>query len=485
MKTLADILAGIEVLKITSGESLSVKAIQFDSRKVEEGDVFIAVKGTKVDGHAFIDKAIENGASVVIGETIPEEIKEGPTVVLVDNSSKALGIAASNYYGRPSTKLNLIGVSGTNGKTTTVILLHQLFSLLGYKSGYLSTIRHIIIDSEMEATHTTPDPLQINRILKDMLQKSCTHAFMEVSSHAIDQHRIAGLHFTGAVFTNITHDHLDYHKTFSAYLNAKKSFFDHLPAQSFALSNTDDKNGNYVLQNTSATKHSYALKSVANFKGRILENHFDGLLIKINGQELWTPLVGEFNAYNILAVYASAILLGEAADNVLKKISQLKPAQGRFEYVKSKNGKVGIIDYAHTPDALENVLKTISKLRKNQQLLITVVGTGGDRDTTKRSLIAKIAARYSDQVIFTADNPRSEDPEQIIADMKKGLKGNENSRVLTITNRREAIKTACMLAGSHDIILVAGKGHETYQEINGIKYPFDDKAILQEVFNNE
>ncbi|MCF8301832.1 MAG: UDP-N-acetylmuramoyl-L-alanyl-D-glutamate--2,6-diaminopimelate ligase [Bacteroidales bacterium] len=484
MKTLAGILQGIEVTRLTGDGNVAVGNIRFDSRQVEHGDVFVAVKGTQVDGHDYIEQALEKGAVCVIAEQIPA-IGRNVAFVKVKNSAKALGIAASNYFDRPSAKLKLVGVTGTNGKTTVVTLLHQLYRLMGNNSGFLSTIRNMIIDEEFEATHTTPDPVRINRILNDMVIAGCSHAFMEVSSHAVDQFRIEGLHFAGGIFTNITHDHLDYHKTFGAYLNAKKAFFDQLPAGAFALTNADDKNGNYILQNTKANKHGYSLKSMADFKGRIIENHFDGLLIKINGRELWTPLVGEFNAYNIMAVYGTALLMEEETGEVLEKISQLKPARGRFEYVKSTRGKVGIVDYAHTPDALENVLKTIYKLRRTDQLIITVIGAGGDRDKKKRPLMAKIAAKYSDQVLFTSDNPRSEDPEQIIADMKEGLSGNENIKVLSVTNRMEAIKTACMLAGNDDIILVAGKGHETYQEIKGVRHSFDDKAVLKEILHNE
>jgi len=459
---------------------VAVSTIEFDSRKCSKGCLFVAVKGTQTDGHKYIGKAIELGAEVVVCEVLPEERDEGITWLLVENSAKALGQIASHFYDDPSSDLKLIGVTGTNGKTTTVNLLFNLVRKLSYKAGLLSTIENKIEDEVIGSTHTTPDPVQINRLLANMVETGCDWCFMEVSSHAIHQDRIAGLQFSGGIFTNITHDHLDYHKTFDAYLAAKKKYFDELPASAFALSNIDDKNGRVMLQNTRAEKKFYGLKKPADFKGKIIENQFEGLQMNINGKEIWCKLVGEFNAYNILAAYGAAILAGEDETEVLAAISALDTVEGRFDYIVSANNIVGIVDYAHTPDALKNVLETIHAIRTRNENLITIVGAGGDRDSQKRGPMGKIAGRMSDRVIITSDNPRSEKPEAIIEQIKEGLDPRDAGKAVAITDRRDAIKTACLMAQPNDIILVAGKGHEKYQEIQGVKHPFDDKQILKE-----
>lgn len=477
---LNQLLADIAIVNVIGPTDINIKKVVFDSRKVTEGDLFVAVQGGIHDGHLFIDKAIEAGAKAVVYNTPIKNHLPEISYIQVTNSAEALGILSSNFFGNPSKKLRLVGITGTNGKTTTASLLHQLFSDLGYKCGLISTIVNKIGIQATPALFTTPDAIALNELLDEMVQNGCQYAFMEVSSHAIHQKRIEGLHFAGGVFTNITHDHLDYHKTFLNYLNAKKEFFDRLPAQAFALTNIDDRNGLVMVQNTKAKVYTFALNRLADFKGKILENSFGGLHLTLNDKEIFTRLIGSFNAYNLLAIYGAALLLEEPQDEVLIRVSNLTPAEGRFDYVTSKDGITAIIDYAHTPDALENVLKTIQDIKKEQARIITVVGCGGDRDREKRPKMAGIAVNKSHQVILTSDNPRSEDPESIIKDMEAGVSPNDEHKVLSIINRQQAIKTACTLAKSGDIILVAGKGHEKYQEINGVKFPFDDKMMVNE-----
>lgn len=479
MIRLSEILKGVKLAKAFGAEEREIHSVQFDSRKIEPNDAFVAIKGTKSDGHDFIEKAISLGAITIVCEILPEYTQPGITYVQVAHPGQALGIMASNLFGNPSNKLKLVGVTGTNGKTTIASLLYDVFQKLGYKAGLLSTIRNRIAGRTIEATHTTPDPIQLNSLLNQMVHSGCSYCFMEVSSHAVDQDRIAGLRFTGGIFTNLTHDHLDYHGTLENYLKAKKKFFDQLPSDAFALTNIDDKNGRIMLQNTGATKKTYGLKSDADFKCRILENQFEGLQLIIDGQELWCNLIGKFNAYNLLAVYSATILLGERKPEVLTALSTVNAVEGRFDFIRSDNNIVGIIDYAHSPDALNNVLSTIAAIRTKNETLITVVGAGGDRDKLKRPLMGRVACEKSDRVIFTSDNPRSENPEDIIKEMEQGIDPLHFKKVLSIINRKEAIKTACALAKPGDIILVAGKGHEKYQEIKGEKYPFDDKEILQ------
>ena len=473
-----DIIVNCNLLELVGDKDLDITKVSFDSRQVEPGTLFFAVRGTQTDGHAYIDKAVEQGASAIICEKMPSTMKEGVTYIRVDDSAYVLGIGASNFYGNPSRSLKLTGVTGTNGKTTIATLLYRLFTDAGYACGLLSTIENIIDHEVIPATHTTPDPVELNALLRKMVDRGCEYAFMEVSSHSIDQHRIAGLQFAGGIFTNLTHDHLDYHKTMANYRNAKKKFFDDLPAEAFALTNLDDKNGAVMLQNTKAKKLGYALKHDADFKGTVLESHFDGMLMKVNGTELYTRLVGGFNASNILAIYGAAISLGFDKEELLVEISKLQGANGRFDMVHSDTGIVGIVDYAHTPDALENVLKTINDVRKPGQTLITVAGCGGNRDATKRPEMAAVAVKLSDRVILTSDNPRNEDPEEIIRQMKEGIEPGDMGKVLSITDRREAIRTAVALAKKGDIILLAGKGHEDYQIIKGEKRHFDDKEEL-------
>ena len=485
MKTLTDILQNISTVEIKGRESIDIRSLALDSRKVAKGTLFFAIRGTQLDGHAFIEKAIRKGAVAIVCEKLPENLQNEITYIRVQKPAVSLGIAASNFYDNPSEKLELVGITGTNGKTTTATLLFNLFKALGFKTGLLSTILYKIDNRSVEATHTTPDAIRINELLNQMVEAGCAYAFMEVSSHAIDQDRISGLTFSGGVFTNLTHDHLDYHTTFKEYLTAKKKFFDQLPATAFALSNADDKNGRVVLQNTRASKHFYSLKTMAEFKGRIIENHFDGLQMNIDNRELFALLPGTFNAYNLLAVYGTAFLLGQDKEEILTGISQLRGAEGRFETLQSKTGITAFVDYAHTPDALENVLKTINSLRTFNEKLITVVGAGGDRDKTKRPKMAKIVSTLSDSIILTSDNPRTEDPEQIIEDMLTGIDPAKKNKTMLIVNRREAIKTAVNLANPGDLILVTGKGHEKYQEVMGVKYPFDDKKVLMKLFETE
>ena len=477
-----EILTNCNLLEIDGEKDRDIVGLAFDSRKVEEGTLFFAVKGTQVDGHDYIDKAIEKGASAIVCEKLPQKKVDTVTYIKVGNSAYVLGIAAANFFDNPSEKLKLVGVTGTNGKTTIATLLYRLFTDAGYCSGLLSTIENIISREVIPSTHTTPDPLELNASLQKMVEKGCEYAFMEVSSHSVAQDRIAGLHFAGGIFTNLTHDHLDYHKTMANYRNAKKKFFDNLPQTAFALTNLDDKNGAVMLQNCKAKKLSYALKHDADFKGIILESRFDGMLIKVNGTEMHTLLVGGFNASNLLAIYGAALSLGFNKDELLVEISKLHGANGRFDMVHSENGIIGIVDYAHTPDALDNVLKTINEVRCHKETLITVVGCGGNRDTTKRPEMAATAVKLSDRVILTSDNPRNEDPDEIIRQMKTGIAEEDKHKVLCITNRGEAIRTAVALAKKGDIILLAGKGHETYQEINGVKNHFDDKEILSQAF---
>ena len=479
---LKDILVNCNLLEIIGDKDLDILDIAFDSRKVKPNTLFFAVKGTQVDGHDYIDKAIEQGATAIVGEKMPQKKAENVTYVKVDNSAYVLGVGASNFFGNPSEKLKLVGVTGTNGKTTIATLLYRLFTDAGYNCGLLSTIENIINHEVVPSTHTTPDPIELNTLLQRMVEQDCEYAFMEVSSHSVAQDRIAGLLFAGGIFTNLTHDHLDYHKTMANYRNAKKKFFDNLPQTAFALTNLDDKNGAFMLQNTKAKKLSYALKHEADFKGIILESHFDGMLLKVNGTELFSQLVGGFNASNLLAIYGSATALGFNKEELLVDISKLHGANGRFDMVHSENHIVGIVDYAHTPDALENVLVTINEVRCHKETLITVVGCGGNRDTSKRPEMAAVAVKLSDKVILTSDNPRNEDPDEIIRQMKAGITEEDKHKVLSIVNRREAIRTAVALAKKGDIILLAGKGHENYQEINGVKNHFDDKEVLSEAF---
>lgn len=483
MRYLSDILNGIPASELQGSPDVEIVSIASDSRKVVPGSLFIAVRGTLVDGHNFIETAIKSGAVAIICEELPVHVTGEVSFVMVADSAVALGLAASNFYDRPSSKLKLVGVTGTNGKTTVATLLYQLFRDLGYKCGLLSTVENQINGEVIPATHTTPDPIELNRLLDDMVAKGCDYCFMEVSSHAVVQHRIEGLTFSGGIFTNITHDHLDYHKTFDNYLKAKKGFFDALPKNAFALTNIDDRNGEVMLQNTKAHKKSYALKSMADYRAKILENQFGGLLLQINNEEVWFKMVGSFNAYNLLAVYATAMLLDQDKAKVLTSLSKLKGAEGRFDYFISPDKVIGIVDYAHTPDAVQNVLSTIHNIRKGNEKVITIIGCGGDRDKTKRPVMAKVACEWSDKVILTSDNPRSEDPAQIIRDMEAGVGPSQQKKTISITDRREAIKTACHLAAPGDIILLAGKGHEKYQEVKGIRSHFDDKEELVNAFN--
>jgi UDP-N-acetylmuramoyl-L-alanyl-D-glutamate--2,6-diaminopimelate ligase len=470
---LRNILLDLEVIEQIGNLDISICDIVFDSRKVQEGSLFVAQRGTQIDGHNFIESAIKDGAKAIVLEQMPDKIQDGITYIKVGNSAKALAILARNYYDNPSSKLKLIGITGTNGKTTTVTLSYNLFKSLGYECGLISTIVNRIGDREVVSTHTTPDALSLNKLLNEMVENSCEYVFMEVSSHAVDQYRIWGLSYYGGVFSNITHDHLDYHKTFANYITAKKGFFDSLSAKAFSLTNIDDKNGEKMLESTKSKKYTYSLSRMADFKAKIIENSFFGLLLNINGKEVSTQLVGEFNAYNLLAIYSIAELCGLKQEEILLGLSKLKAAAGRFETYRLKNGAVAIIDYAHTPDALFNVISTINEIKLGGKL-ITLVGCGGNRDKTKRPEMAKIAQEGSDVVILTSDNPRFENPDDIIEDMKKGVIDNES--LFCITDRRQAIKLASQLAkDKNDIILVAGKGHETYQEISGVKHHFDDK----------
>lgn len=484
MKLLKDILYKVSIESVRGRTDIPVKEVVFDSRNISEQSVFVAVSGSAVDGHQFIESAVSQGAAAVICEEFPSKTKEEITYVKVADSKQALAHLASNFYDRPSENLKLIGITGTNGKTTIATLLYHMFLQAGYKVGLLSTVEIRVGNKKFDTRLTTPDSLTINKYLKLMNEEGAEFCFMEVSSHGIDQKRTFGLTFTGGVFTNLSHDHLDYHKTFAEYRNVKKKFFDELPKSAFALSNYDDKNGKFLLQNSKAKKRSYALKSPADYRAKILEAGFQGMFLNIQGQDVWTKLIGEFNAYNLLAVYAVCDLLGMEPVENLKCLSNLNAAEGRFEYfISPKEEIIAVVDYAHTPDALKNVLKTLNQIRTKTEQLITVMGCGGDRDKSKRPEMGKISAELSDQVIFTSDNPRTEDPEQIIKDIEAGVEVPDTGKTLSITDRKQAIKTACVMAKSKDIILIAGKGHETYQEINGKRQHFDDMEVVQDFLN--
>ena len=483
MQRLRDILYKVNIRSVIGSTDLEINDVQIDSRKSIPGSLFIAIKGVAFDGHQFINKAIEAGAVAVVHEESSLDKEEGIVYVQVENSAAAASFIAHNFFDQPSEKVKLVGVTGTNGKTTIATLLYKLFTSLGYKCGLVSTVENHIGERMIPATHTTPDAISLNTLLKQMVDEDCTHVFMEASSHAIHQHRVTGLHFAGGIFSNITHDHLDYHKSFDEYIRVKKSFFDGLPSSAFAISNADDKRGTVMLQNTSAKRYYYSLKTVADFKGKILDNSLTGLVMVVNDQEVHFRLIGEFNAYNLLAVFGAAICLAEDKQEVLRNLSMLTGAEGRFDYMVSGKDKViAIVDYAHTPDALLNVLATIRKLKRGFEKIITVVGCGGDRDKTKRPVMAEVACEHSDKVIFTSDNPRSEDPAQIIKDMEAGVGAGAKRKYISIVDRKEAIKTAISLADKEDIVLVAGKGHEKYQEIKGVKNHFDDKEVVNEMF---
>lgn len=476
---LLDIINGLAT-KMPVDLNPEVDNICFDSRKVGKGSCFVAQVGTKVDGHKYIDATIEAGAVAVVCQEMPKEVKEGVAYVVVDNTDMALGVMADNFYGHPSRELKLVGITGTNGKTTTVTLLHRMFREYGFHVGLLSTIVNKIDEKEIPATHTTPDAIALNSLLRQMVDAGCEYAFMEVSSHSVVQHRIGGLTFAGGIFSNITHDHLDFHKTMANYIAAKKMFFDNLPATAFALTNIDDRNGMVMVQNTAAKVQTYSLNKMADFRCKVVEDTFQGLQLEINGCEVWTRLVGRFNAYNLTAIYAAAVLAGMEKNDAMRILSMLQAADGRFQYVSGK-GITAIVDYAHTPDALENVLQTINDIRRPEQMLFTVVGCGGDRDTSKRPEMAKIACEMSDRLVLTSDNPRTEDPERILDDMEAGLTDEQKSQVVRISDRRQAIKTAVLMAKEGDILLVAGKGHEKYQEVNGVKHHFDDVEELEKL----
>jgi UDP-N-acetylmuramoyl-L-alanyl-D-glutamate--2,6-diaminopimelate ligase len=479
---LKDIIRDIEVIQVKGSNDRFLSDIAFDSRKVRPRNLFIAVRGTQTDGHLYISSAIKSGSEAIVCEQLPADVPENITFIQVRDSSNALGVLSSAFYGHPSLKFKLVGITGTNGKTTTVTVLHRMFSALGYKSGCFTTICNYIGEKTVESTHTTPDPVQINRIMKDMADSGCQYVFMEVSSHALVQQRVAGLNFAGAIFSNITHDHLDYHKTFEEYLKAKKLFFDHLSENSFALINADDRNGKMLIQNTKAGISYYGIRSMAEFKGRIIESHMDGMLLNIDNTEIWTKFIGEFNAYNLLAAYSCARLLKIDKEEILKTLSSLDTVEGRFQYIQSTTGLTAIIDYAHTPDAIKNVLKTINQIRKGNEQLITILGAGGNRDKAKRPLMAQVAAEMSDKIILTSDNPRNEEPADIINEMKAGLNNQQLKKTLIQPDRSEAIRTACMMAQPGDILLIAGKGHETYQEIKGTKYHFSDYEVVSSTF---
>ena len=485
MSTLKDILYKVAIEAVKGPTDIAIDKMDFDSRKIEANDVFVAIRGSISDGHDFIEKAIQNGATAVICDTFPDTINKEVTYVQVKDTNSALAFMAANYFGEPSKNLKLVGITGTNGKTTIASLLFQLFQKAGFKVGLLSTVKIVVDKVEHKATHTTPDSITINHYLKEMVENGVEYCFMEVSSHGIHQKRTEALHFVGGIFTNLSHDHLDYHPTFAEYRDVKKSFFDNLPKSAFVLSNVDDKNGQVMLQNTAARKLTYALKSYADYKAQILENQLSGLLLKINGNEVWVKLIGTFNAYNLLAIYGTAVELGMESLEVLRLLSDLESVSGRFQFIVSATNITAIVDYAHTPDALDNVLKTINDIRTKNEQLITVVGCGGNRDKTKRPIMAEIATALSDKAILTSDNPRDEDPEVIISEMENGVAPQNYKKLLSITDRMQAIKTACQLAQPNDIILIAGKGHEAYQEIKGIRQHFDDmetvKIILQQL----
>jgi UDP-N-acetylmuramoyl-L-alanyl-D-glutamate--2,6-diaminopimelate ligase len=481
MKIIKDILYKVAIESVVGSTETCINKIEFDSRKIADADVFVAIRGTISNGHDFIASTIQKGAIVIVCDTLPNDLPAGITFVKVADTNVALAQMASNFYQNPSSKLKLVGITGTNGKTTIASLLYQLFTNAGRKVGLLSTVKIMVNSTQYPATHTTPDSLSINYFLNEMIENGVEYCFMEVSSHGIHQKRTEGLHFEGGVFTNLTHDHLDYHATFAEYRDVKKSFFDNLPKTAFALTNVDDKNGDIMLQNTVAKKRSYALKTFANYRAQILENQLSGLLLKINENEVWTRLIGTFNAYNLVAIYGVAVELGLDSLEVLRLISELESVSGRFQFIVSNEKITAIVDYAHTPDALENVISTINDIRTKNEQLITIVGCGGDRDKAKRPIMAEIAARLSDKIIITSDNPRTENPKTIIAEMEAGVAPNDFKKMLSIEDRLQAIKTACQLANPKDIILIAGKGHETYQEINGVRHDFDDMKIVNEI----
>ena len=482
MKTIQELISNIPQANILGDANLVIKKLCFDSRHIGGSTLFFAIKGTSVDGHSYIQDVIEKGAIAIVCEVLPSELNSKVTYISVDNSTAAMGIMAAAFYNYPSQKTKLTAVTGTNGKTTVATLLHNLFRSFGHNVGLLSTVQNQINETVIPSTHTTPDSIKINELLSEMLEQGCEYCFMEASSHAIDQNRIKGLHFAGIIFTNITHDHLDYHLTFDNYIKAKKKLFDEVNEDAYALTNKDDKNGMVMMQNTKASRYTYSLKSMADFKAKIVESDFNGMLLNINEQEAWFRLVGNFNAYNLAAVYGAAFLLGKERDEIITHLSNISAVKGRFEYYRSNNGVIGIVDYAHTPDALKNVLSTINELRTRNEELITVVGCGGNRDAAKRPVMADVACELSTKVVFTSDNPRNEEPEAILDDMQKGVKPLHFKKTLRISDRKEAIKTAVSIAKKGDIILIAGKGHENYQEVKGVKHHFDDKEVLLEMF---
>lgn len=483
MAELRDILYKVSLVSASGDMTKDIKSVCFDSRKIKKDSLFVAVSGTQVDGHTYIQKAIDLGAVAIVCEKLPETISENVTYVAVKNSAEALGIVAANFYDNPAASLKLVGVTGTNGKTTIATLLFALYRKLGYSVGLLSTVENKIDNEIIPSSHTTPDAIQLNNLLSTMVERGCEYCFMEVSSHALDQFRVSGISFSGAIFSNMSHDHLDYHQTFDAYIKAKKMLFDGLGSDAFALVNADDKRGRIMLQNTKAAKSTYALKTMADYKAKLISNTLQGLELEVDNKNVWFRLIGDFNAYNLMAVYGAAELLGEEKEDVLTALSSLDPAEGRFEVVDTDADITAIVDYAHTPDALKNVLETIAEFRTGNEQVITVVGCGGNRDVSKRPLMASIACKMSDKVVFTSDNPRNEDPNAIIEDMKQGVSPVDFKKTVVLVDREEAIKTACLLARNKDIILVAGKGHEKYQEINGVKNPFDDKEVLGRMLN--
>ena len=485
MMKLEEILNGIHVAEIKGNISKEISGLEIDSRKIESGHMFVAVKGTQTDGHAYIGKAIEKGASVIVCETYPDNLNSDITYIKVNNTEEVVGKLATEFYGHPTSKLKLVGVTGTNGKTTIATLLYNMFRLFGYKVGLISTVCNYIDDEAIPTEHTTPDPITLNKLLGRMADEGCKYVFMEVSSHSVVQKRIGGLEYSGGIFTNLTRDHLDYHKSFDNYLKVKKTFFDNLPKSAFALTNIDDKNGLIMTQNTKAKVYTYSLRSICDFKGKVLEDGFEGMLMDINQIEVNVQFVGRFNASNLLAVYGTACILGKKPEDVLLKLSMLRPVSGRFETLRSNRGYSAIVDYAHTPDALANVLKTINDVLDGRGQIISVIGAGGNRDKGKRPIMAQEAVKQSDKVIITSDNPRFEEPQDIINDMLAGLTQEDKRKVVCITDRKEAIRTACMLAQPNDVVLVAGKGHENYQDIKGVKHHFDDKEVIREYFDNE
>ena len=485
MMKLEEILSGINVVEIKGNITKEISGLEIDSRKIEPGHMFVAVKGTQTDGHAYINKAVEKGASVIVCETYPDNLDSDITYIKVNDTEEVVGKLATAFYGHPTSKLKLIGVTGTNGKTTIATLLYNMFRLFGYKVGLISTVCNYIDDEAIPTEHTTPDPITLNKLLGRMADEGCKYVFMEVSSHSVVQRRIGGLEYSGGIFTNLTRDHLDYHKSFDNYLKAKKTFFDNLPKSAFALTNIDDKNGLIMTQNTKAKVYTYSLRSLSDFKGKVLEDGFEGMLMDINQIEVNVQFVGRFNAANLLAVYGAACILGKKPEDVLLKLSILRPVSGRFETLRSNRGYSAIVDYAHTPDALANVLKTINDVLDGRGKTISVIGAGGNRDKGKRPIMAQEAVKQSNKVIITSDNPRFEEPQDIINDMLAGLTLEDKRKVVCITDRKEAIRTACMLAQPNDVVLVAGKGHENYQDIKGVKHHFDDKEVIREYFENE